>query len=71
MASPLDQFKIDTIVPLNVAGVDASFTNSSLWMTIVVVAASVFLSGGMRRQSIVPSRWQSMVELTYELKKSD
>ena len=66
MASPLDQFKIDTIIPLNVAGVDASFTNSSAWMTFVVVAASLFLIGGMRKQAIVPGRWQSMVELTYE-----
>ncbi len=31
---PLDQFNIEPIVPLHIGGVDASFTNSALFMTV-------------------------------------
>lgn len=64
--SPIDQFKVKPIAELQAGGIDLSFTNSSLWMVIVLVLVSVFLIGGMRRSSVVPGRWQSMVELAYE-----
>jgi F-type H+-transporting ATPase subunit a len=66
VAGPLEQFKITPIAEMEVAGVDASFTNSSLWMVIVVTALTVFLLGGMRRNALVPGRWQAMVEMAYE-----
>lgn len=66
MANPLDQFEIKTLVPINVGGVDASFTNSALFMMIAVAAASAFLILGMRGRALVPSRWQSLAELAYE-----
>lgn len=66
MADPLHQFVIKPIVPLEVAGTDISFTNSSLFMVLAVVASTVFLLGGMARAKTVPGRWQSMVEMTYE-----
>jgi F-type H+-transporting ATPase subunit a len=47
-------------------GLDLSFSNSSLFMVIGVVAVSLFMIAGMRRQALVPGRWQSMVELSYE-----
>ena len=34
MASPVDQFKLKTLVPLEVGGVDLAYTTSSLWMTM-------------------------------------
>ncbi|USO01965.1 MAG: F0F1 ATP synthase subunit A [Alphaproteobacteria bacterium] len=37
MASPLDQFKIITLVPLKFGSIDISFTNSSLCMLIAAV----------------------------------
>ncbi|WP_262695904.1 F0F1 ATP synthase subunit A [Kordiimonas aquimaris] len=64
--SPIDQFKVKPIAEFQLAGIDVSFTNSSLWMVIVLGLVSVFLIGGMRRSSVVPGRWQSMVELAYE-----
>src|SRR3546814_101653 len=64
--SPLEQFEIDTIIPLSVGGVDLSFTNSSLFMLIALVLASAFLVFGMRRRSLVPGRWQVATELSYE-----
>ena len=42
--SPLEQFVIKPIVPVEIGGVDVSFTNSALFMTIAVVVATVFLA---------------------------
>lgn len=64
--SPLEQFKIQTKAPIDVAGFDVSFTNSSLWMVIVVAALTFFLVGGMRNRALVPGRWQSVTEMAYE-----
>ncbi len=66
MASPLEQFEIKTIVPASVAGVDVSFTNSALFMLIAITAITAFLVLGMRHRALVPGRWQSMTELSYE-----
>ena len=66
MAGPLEQFKITPYAEMEVAGVDASFTNSSLWMVIVVTSLAFFLVGGIRKSALVPGRWQSMVEMAYE-----
>jgi len=63
--SPLAQFEIKTLVPLKFGGLDASFTNSSLMMIATVVVVSAFLILGMRRNALVPGRWQSMAELSY------
>ncbi len=63
---PLDQFTIRPLIELGIGGADVSFTNSSLAMLIAVVAASLFLVVGMRRGQLVPGRWQSMAELSYE-----
>lgn len=64
--SPLAQFEIKRLVPMEVAGYDVSFTNSSLWMVLVVLTVTLFMNLGMRRAALVPGRWQSMVEMLYE-----
>jgi len=66
MHSPLEQFEIHPIVPFRIGGLDLSFTNSSLVMVVAVAAASGFLIFGMGRGALVPGRWQSVAELTYE-----
>lgn len=66
MASPLEQFQIKTIIPIHLGGIDASFTNSALFMAIGVAVATLFLTLSMRGRAIVPGRWQSMAELCYE-----
>jgi len=65
VANPIEQFEIKPIANLEIAGIDVSFTNSSLWMVIVVVFLTVFLIGGMRKNAVIPGRWQVMVELMY------
>ena len=66
MASPLHQFQIEPIVPIKIGNVDISFTNSSLLMVIAVFAVSAFLMLGMRRHALVPGRFQSLAEISYE-----
>ncbi|WP_369692476.1 F0F1 ATP synthase subunit A [Sandarakinorhabdus limnophila] len=66
MANPMEQFKIETIVPLNAGGFDLSFTNSSLWMLITLLAVSAFLFIGTARPQLVPGRMQAAVELLYD-----
>ncbi|MAU40740.1 MAG: F0F1 ATP synthase subunit A [Kordiimonas sp.] len=67
-ANPLAQFEVKrlTAEPLLVGGFDISFTNASLFMVVVVTVASLFLGMGVRRAAIVPGRWQSIVEMSYE-----
>ena len=64
--SPLEQFEIKRLIDIQLGGVDASFTNSSLMMIFVLVVATMALSLGMRKRAMVPGRWQSVVELAYE-----
>jgi len=63
--NPLHQFQINTIVPIDIAGIDASFTNSAVLMVATVAVVSVFLIMGMGGRSLVPGRWQSCAELSY------
>jgi F-type H+-transporting ATPase subunit a len=62
----MEQFEVTPIVPLHIGGYDVSFTNQSLWMVIVVVSISIFMTVAMSRRSIVPNRMQSMAEMAYE-----
>jgi F-type H+-transporting ATPase subunit a len=63
---PLDQFKIEPIIPIHIGGIDASFTNSALFMVITIALASVVVIWGSRGRALVPSRWQSLAEISYE-----
>jgi len=64
--SPLEQFAIKRLVPLDIGGVDASITNSTVFMAIAVALITLFLVLSMSGRALVPGRWQSMAELSYE-----
>ena len=66
MASPLSQFEIKTLIPIEVFGYDISFTNSSLAMLITIISILLFMIIGLKNSNIVPSRKQSLIELSYE-----
>ena len=66
MHSPMEQFEIKRLLHFHFAGLDVSFTNSSLWMIIAVILATGVFVVGMRRQALVPGRLQSVAELGYE-----
>jgi F-type H+-transporting ATPase subunit a len=62
----MTQFEIKRIVPIDLFGIDVSFTNASLYMVIAVVLISGFLILAMGRRALVPGRIQSIAELSYE-----
>ena len=59
---PIHQFNI---VPLFGEGLFA-FTNSSLFMVATVLTITFFLVLATTRAAMVPGRWQSLAELSYE-----
>lgn len=66
MADPLHQFVVTPIIPLHIAGIDLSFTNSSLWMMIAVVVSTTLLTLGMKQSALIPGRAQVLAEMVYE-----
>ena len=62
----MEQFEIKRLIPIDLFGVDASFTNASLFMVIAVALITAFLIFAMGRRQLVPGRLQSMAELSYE-----
>src|SRR6201996_2471492 len=65
----MEQFTIKPLVahPLfQIGGHDIYFTNQALLMIIVVLAASAFLTMAVAGKRLVPSRSQSMAEVSYE-----
>jgi F-type H+-transporting ATPase subunit a len=63
---PLEQFTIERWIPIHIGSIDASFTNSALFMCAAVVVAISLVVLGARRRDLVPGRWQSLAEISYE-----
>jgi F-type H+-transporting ATPase subunit a len=63
---PIEQFVIEPIVAWHPFGIDASFTNASLFMVLVVAAVCVLMLIGTSRRALVPNRLQSAAEMSYE-----
>ncbi len=64
---PIHQFRIENLMPMmSMGGHDISFTNSALFMLIIVAAVSILLIGATARRAVVPGRLQSVAELSYE-----
>ncbi len=63
---PIHQFQISKLVPIEVAGYDLSFTNSSAFMVATVALAGGFLFLTTSSRGLVPGRLQSVSEMAYE-----
>ena len=63
---PIHQFNIQTIYPLHIGGLDASFTNSSLFMVIVVALIALLMIVFTSGSKLVPGRMQAAAEMAYE-----
>src|SRR3984957_13675306 len=68
---PMEQFQVMPVMGMDhplfpLSGKPIYFTNQSLLMVIVVVAASLFLSLAVRPGRLVPNKSQSMAEMSYE-----
>jgi F-type H+-transporting ATPase subunit a len=57
---PMHQFQISPLAG-HLDGSPFVFTNSALWMLVVMALIWLFMLGGMKRQ-LVPGRWQVAVE---------
>jgi F-type H+-transporting ATPase subunit a len=62
----MEQFEINRFLKLDLFGLDASFTNSSLFMLLAVILIVGFLNIAMGGRSLIPTRLQSVAELAYE-----
>jgi len=65
--NPIEQFEIKNLLPLfSVGKYQIVFTNSALYMLIVVVVVSLLLIGATASRAIVPGRLQAVAEMSYE-----
>ncbi len=64
--NPLEQFVIQTWIPIKIGDFDASFTNSSAFMLLAVIAAIALMVFAVRPRAGVPGRWQLLAELSYQ-----
>ncbi len=65
--SPLDQFKIKPLIEMpQFLGYNVDFTNASAAMLAATILIIAFLTLTMRGRALIPSRMQSMSELTYQ-----
>ncbi|MEI9929323.1 MAG: F0F1 ATP synthase subunit A [Rhizomicrobium sp.] len=62
----MEQFAVKPLIPLHLGGYDVSFTNQALWMCIVVGTITLFMALATSKRSLVPTRMQSMAEISYE-----
>ena len=63
---PLHQFEIQQIIPIELSGIDISFTNSSLSMFITIVLGTLIFSFSTRKTNVIPGKFQVIAEMTYE-----
>jgi F-type H+-transporting ATPase subunit a len=66
MPDPIHQFDIHRLVPINLFGWDVSFTNSSLFMVVATLGTVAFFMIATNARSLVPTRLQSVAEISYE-----
>ena len=67
-ASPLKQFEITRpFGSMEIAGIDVSNTNSSIMMIIILILLNVFLIIATKKKAIIPTKIQSLAEMSYEM----
>lgn len=63
--NPLAQFEIKPLIELEFMGYNISFTNSSLFMLLSLLAAVGFMLFAIRKKTLFPSRMQVLAESIY------
>ncbi len=65
---PIHQFEIHNLVPLlKIGAADIHLTNSAIFMLLAVGLSALLLLGATAGRRLVPTRMQSVAELSYEL----
>ena len=64
---PIHQFQIKNLFTIGTfGGHEIAFTNSAAYMVVAVVLTALLMLGGTAGRRLVPTRMQSMAELSYE-----
>jgi F-type H+-transporting ATPase subunit a len=64
---PIHQFNINNFFPIgHIGGHTIYFTNSSVYMLLSVAVICLLMIGGVAGRQLVPGRFQSMAEVSYE-----
>nr|WCH58010.1 ATP synthase F0 subunit a [Hypnea cornuta] len=67
ITSPLEQFEIVALIPLNIGGINFSLTNSSLFLIIVLLLIIFWTSLSFYDLNLIPNNWQLIKELLYKV----
>lgn len=59
------QFELDVLIPIELFGLDLSFTTSAQAMVTTVILVTAFLIYGARKRALVPGRMQAATEGLY------
>src|SRR5438132_7721122 len=66
-ADPIHQSQITKLFTIgHIGGQEIAFTNSSAYMFLSVAVIALLMIGGSAGRQLVPGRFQSMAELSYE-----
>src|ERR1700735_2176198 len=67
--SLLEEFEIHHMSKpiFSIGGHTIAITNSTVFMFLAIVAATLFMTVSMRRRAIVPGRWQMAAEALYNV----
>ena len=63
---PIHQFNLTRTFDWQIGGLDVSLTNSAVFMIAATLGVTAFMLIGASRKALVPGRFQSMVEISYE-----
>lgn len=66
-SNPIHQFEIKRLIPLEIAGYDISFTNSSAMMTVALLVIFTFLYFSGRDLKTIPTRLQALAETIFKM----
>jgi len=64
--NPMHQFEVYKIGPeINISGINLSFTNASLYMSISAALILLFLFFGTKKKLLIPTKMQLITEMSY------
>ncbi len=63
--SPLEQFEIVKLFPIEIQGFDVSFTNSSLFCILILTTTIYLFLLSVSNKAIIPNQWQTVAEELY------
>ena len=70
MHNPLSQFEIKPLIPIELFGLDLSFTNAAAFMLAATLLAIFIFYVLTRNLSVIPSRCQIAAEMLYRFIKN-